>query len=340
MSRCAALKCLVLAVGLTAGSPFQVLGQDATSRPDSGLEYTTADRRQAGTITLRKVDDPFTAFLPGSPPGYDQRYVQLTVRFQAADDRPFDAQPSQIVIQDSQGFLYEPSPIDRPPDSLPPTLENQPLAPGDRVTGAIGYVLPRSTGIDEVSYRPTPTEDKTILYRPTSGARLLPILDRVHGSGPAIGTEVSDSSPDGTQAGMVTVRGVTDPFTPYVPTGSPSPGSPGPSESQQSTTPSPNGNLRYVLVDVVFEAAEDKTFQSAPWLIVIHDTDGNQWGYAELSLPPDSPSRQVANRRLGPDDRISGVVGFAIPAAAVIDEVLYEPPYAVRRVPLASLAGE
>ena len=30
-------------------------------------------------------------------------------------------------------------------------------------------------------------------------------------------------------------------------------------------------------------------------------------------------------------------LAFAVPSSAVIDQVLYEPPYAVRRIPLADL---
>ncbi len=108
MSRAAAAVPLLLALGLSAGSPSQMLAQGATGGPDAVLEYSTSDGTQAGTITVRQIEDPFTGFTPDDPPGPDQRYVELTVRFEAHSDKPFDAQPSRIVIQDSDGFIWEP----------------------------------------------------------------------------------------------------------------------------------------------------------------------------------------------------------------------------------------
>ena len=84
----------------------------------------------------------------------------------------------------------------------------------------------------------------------------------------------------------MTIRGVTDPFTPFIPS------SPGPRPA------SPVPGMRYVLVDVVFEAAEDKLFEAAPWYIVLHDTEGNQWGYETGLLPPDATTRELP----GPQD--------------------------------------
>ncbi len=339
MSRSRAAATSLLAVALLAGTGLRVLAKDAPRGPDAVLEYSTSDGTQAGTITVRQIEDPFTGFTPDDPPGPDQRYVELTVRFEAHSDKPFDAQPSRIVIQDSDGFIWGATDINRPADALPPSVSDQGLAPGDRVTGVIGYALPTDAVIDEILYSPQPAEDPTIQYRPETGARLLTILDQLPNEVPALGTPVSDVSPDGSAAGTLTVSGITDPFTPFVPQGSPAPDAPGTSlaPGSPSTGAALDPDLRYVLVDVVFEADPAKPFQSAPWFIVLHDTDGNQWGYTEIALPPDAPTREVANRRMGPDDRISGVVGFAIPKDAVIDEVIYEPPYAARRIPIADL---
>ncbi len=95
---------------------------------------------------------------------------------------------------------------------------------------------------------------------------------------------------------------------------------------------------RYVLVDVVFEAAIDKPFRVAPQFIVLHDTDGNQYGHANVPLGTDA-TRELLEHTLSPDDRVSGVVGFAVPQDAVIDSVIYEPPYGVRRVALAQVTA-
>jgi hypothetical protein len=337
---------LSLAAGLLGGTGLPAVAQDPV---DIVYEYTSQDGTQAGSITIREITDPFTPTasvgspLPSAagaspsaeaalPP--DQRYVGLTVRFEAAQDKRLDAEPSNLRIEDAEGYVYLPTEIPRPPDALPPDLADQPLQPGDRVSGLVGFALPKEAVIDEILYSPTPPEDPTITYRPESGATLLTIMDTLPLEVPALGTPVSDTSPDGTLAGTVTVRGITDPFVPFVSVGSPAPD--GAVASPPGDDPS-RPDVRYVLVDVVFEAAPDKRFQAAPWFIVLHDKQGNQWGYETLALPPDASIGEVANRLLGPEDRISGVVGFAVPRSAVIDRVLYEPPYAVRRVPLAKV---
>lgn len=338
MSRSAVCMSLLLAVGLAGGTSVNALAQDPTSGTQPTLEYTSPDGGAAGTITVRDLADPFTDFRPDSPPAPDQRYVLLIVRFQAADDKPFNAEASRIVLQDDSGSIWTPTPVNRPVDALPPDLVDQGLAPGDRVSGVIGYVLPKDAVIDEIFYSPTPPEDQDVLYRPTSGSRLLPLLDQHPNPVPALGTAVSDVSPEGRLAGQITVRGVTDPYAPVVagspPAGSPAAGGP----------PSPAGTTlgadqRYVLVDVVFEAAIDKVFMAAPQFIVLHDSDGYQYGHAEVPLAPGDATRELKEHTLSPDDRVSGVVGFIVPADAVIDEVIYEPPYAVRRIALADLTG-
>ena len=298
---------LLIALGLVGGVGAQAIGQDPSAGPGV-LTYSSGDLTQAGTIMLRDIADPFTDFRADSPPGADQRYVLLTVRFQASDDKPFEAQPSRIVLQDDAGWIWAPTSINRPVDALPPDLVDQGLGPGDRVSGAVGYVVPKDAIIDEILYSPTPPDDQDVLYRPTTGARLLPLLDQHPSVPPAMGTAVSDVSPDGRLAGTITVRGLTDPYGPpaAVPASVPASGNPSPVEGS-----APAGQ-RYVLVDVVFEAAIDKPFQIGPQFIVLHDTDGNQYGHANVPLGRDA-TRELLEHTLSPDDRVSGVVGFVDP---------------------------
>ena len=77
---------------------------------------------------------------------------------------------------------------------------------------------------------------------------------------------------------------------------------------------------------------------AAPQLIVLHDTEGYQYGHADVPLARPTPPAGSIEHALSPDDRVSAVVGFVVPSDAVIDEVIYEPPYAVRRIALADLA--
>ena len=335
MFRARAAASFALTLALLGGSGLRVLAQDPTSVTGASLEYASPDGTAAGTITIRDVMDPFVDFAPDGQPGPDQRYVLLDVRFQAADDKPFDAQATRIVLQDDAGWIWSPTPISRPADALPPNLVAQGLGPRDRISGAIGYVVSKDAVIDEILFSPAPPEGQDVLYRPTSGSRLLPLMDQHPNVVPAVGTAVPDVSPDGRLVGQVTVLGVTDPYAPTVPGPSaalPAAGSPVPAAG-----PTLGPDERYVLVDVAFEAAVDKVFMAAPQFIVLHDTDGYQYGHADVPLAPADAARELKEHTLSPDDRVSGVVGFVVPKDAVINEVIYEPPYAVRRVALADL---
>ena len=168
MSRGRVCLSLLLAGCTVLGYGLPTLAQDPTS--DIALEYSSLDGMQSGTITIRDIADDFTGFTPDGPPGPDRRFLALTVRFEAAEDKPFDAEPSRVRIQDSAGFIYGPVDISRPPDALPLVVEDQLLQPGDRVSGLIGFELPKDAVIDEIQYSPTPVEDETIQYRPRSGA--------------------------------------------------------------------------------------------------------------------------------------------------------------------------
>ncbi len=120
MSRPAVLVSLALAFGIVAATGLPAVAEDPPTTPGSGIEYVSSDGSQVGTITVREVADPFVDFAPGASPALDQRYVSLTVRFEATGDKPFDAEPSRIFIQDGNGYIYGPTDINRPPDALPP----------------------------------------------------------------------------------------------------------------------------------------------------------------------------------------------------------------------------
>ncbi len=122
---------------------------------------------------MRGIEDPFTAYAPASPPPGDQRYILLTVGFEAAEDKPFEANPGGIVLLDTDGFLWESSDIPRPPGA-PRGVQGQELSPGDRVSGPIGYVVPRSAVIDQIIYRSEAGTRLTTLAGPLHSASSKP----------------------------------------------------------------------------------------------------------------------------------------------------------------------
>lgn len=110
------------------------------------------------------MSDPYTAFEPTRPPAEGQPYVLLDVAFEAAEDAAMLAEPRVVFLLDADGFVYRPTSVPRPPGELLQGLEPQPLSPGDRVSGAIGFTIPAAVEITSVVYAP-------------AGDRILPIIE-------------------------------------------------------------------------------------------------------------------------------------------------------------------
>ncbi|MCY7419907.1 MAG: DUF4352 domain-containing protein, partial [Chloroflexi bacterium] len=187
-------------------------------------------------------------------------------------------------------------------------LESQELEAGDRVSGAINYIVPESAIIDEV------------LYQPSSGGRVITLVDQVPEVGPPLDTDVPYSDPAGALAGLVTVRAIEDPFTGF-----------------REDSP-PGVGLRYVQLNVAFEAAEDKPFEAHPSHIVLQDTEGFLWAYASISRPPDAKPQDLESQELEAGDRVSGAINYIVPESAIIDEVLYQPSSGGRVITLVDLS--
>jgi hypothetical protein len=99
------------------------------------------------------VSDPFTEYDPAYPPDQGMRFVGLTVTFDNVGTQPYDADPYDLLLRDSNGFLYGLGSVYRP-DSVIPDLQSQTMAPGNRVSGFIGYPVPADAVIEEVVYQP------------------------------------------------------------------------------------------------------------------------------------------------------------------------------------------
>ena len=292
MRRCAAM---LVAIGLVVPGNATVVAQAPSIGVGVDVPYTDPAGAEAGLVTIRKIEDPFTGYREDSPPADGQKYVLLTVAFEAADDKPFEAHPSDIILQDTDGFLWSYTDVTRPADATPKELQSQDLAAGDRVSGVIGFVVPKSSIIDQV------------FYQPPSGGRLITLVDQVPQVGPPVGTDVPYSDPTGAEAGLVTVRSMEDPFTAY-----------------REDSPPADGQ-RYVLLTVAFEAADDKPFEAHPSDIILQDTDGFLWSYTDVTRPSDATPKELQSQDLAAGDRVSGAIGFVVPESSIIDQVFYQP---------------
>ena len=259
---------------------------------DEPVPFLDAAGMQLGTITIRDVADPYTEFEPTRPPAEGQRYALLTVTFEAQEDQAFPTDPGQIQLQDSAGYLYRPSGVARPADDVVPDLQSQILAPFDRVSGVVGYVLPADAEIVQIVYR-------------GDGSRLMPIARPGATGAVAVGEPKTFTAPDGTPLGTITIREVADPYADFEPTRPPAEGQ------------------RFVLLTTAFEAAEDQAMYADPRVVYLKDSNGTIYRPLQVVRPAGQLLQDLDIQPLSPSDRISGVIGYQLPADAVLDSIVY-----------------
>lgn len=287
------------ALALAVAGP--VAGQDGSE----AVPYTDDAGNQLGTILIRDFADPYTEHDPGGPPAEGQRYAMLTMTFEAAEDQAFATDPYQVQLLDSNGYLYYPNWVPRPPDAVVPDLQSQNLAPFDRVSGVISYVLPADAQVVRILYR-------------GDGRRLMSLQELGATGSVAVGEPRPIADAAGITYGGVTVREVMDPFVDH------DPGSP-PPEGQ-----------RYVGLDAAFEAAEDQAIYAAPGGVGLVDTTGRTYYPKWVPRPQPYLLQDVEATPLSPGDRVSGFLGYVVPQDAQITSVVYNPE-SNRFLPIADL---
>jgi hypothetical protein len=289
-----------LLVGLSLGVPAAL----AQGGPSVGTEVPFIDDQGVtrGTIVVKELNDPFTGIDPARPAAAGSRYVGLSLQFTAADDQQFDASPHYAVVRDTDGYLYNPQFVPRPADDPVPDLQAQTLAPGNRISGFVGYILPADAAIDDILYT-------------YSSYFALPLVDVDPAPGPAQGQPVPFVASDGSQA-LFTLT-VTDPFTD---SGSP-----------------PAEGMRFVGLQAIVENTGATPFDANPSELYLRSATGGLYYPTGISrTDPTIPDLQ--SQPLSPGDRVSGFVGFSVPADATLVAVDLWPDSG-RRARLADLTG-
>ncbi|MFN8519579.1 MAG: DUF4352 domain-containing protein [Chloroflexota bacterium] len=291
---------LVIVNAVLVGTVPSVLAQAA---PSVGTEVPLVDDQGVthGTIQVKQLDDPF-AGTPDSPPAAGSRYVGIIAVFTAADDQQLDANPYYIVVRDTDGYLYTPVYVARDAADPIPDLQSQTLAPGNRISGFVGYVLPSGAKIDDITYTPS-----TYLA--------LPLVDVDTDPGPAVGQPIPFTAEDGSQ-GTFTIK-VTDPFT------------------DASSTPAEG--TRYVGLQVAIENTGTSVFQADPTDLYLRTSSGalvypSGFSRNDMTIP------DLQSQPLSPGDRVSGFIGYPVPAADTVTTVEIWPS-GNRRVRLAAVNG-
>jgi hypothetical protein len=275
--------------------PVPVAAQDPSPPAiGSAVTFVDAEGVERGVITIEELADPFEEFNPGSPPAEGMRYVLLTMSFDATTDQTFDADPQDVVVRDASGILYYRGSVPRPPEVLVPELQSQSLAPGNRISGVIGYVLPADAAIDDILYQP-------------ETYRFVPLADLTPGEGPAAGIPISWVDANGATA-TITVN-LTDPFEEYEPNYPPAEG------------------MRFVVVHAVVENTGDAQFNADPSWFYLRVANGAMFQRGTITRAADTPIPDFQAQTLAPGDRISGVLPYVIPVDAQIIGVDFWPEW-------------
>ena len=284
MHRASRLVTLVLAFALLLSGLAVTTGVAVAAQESGGAVPVSNEEGEAvGSITVNEIVDPFTEFDPSYPPEAGARYVVLNLAFDADAGARFDIDPSAIVLQDDQGFLWNRASVTLPDDALVPELSSQTLAPGSRVAGLVGFIVPEGS------------EPARVFYQPES-SRIVPLAELQESIAPGLGDAVTIPDSEG-GSGAVTVSEVVDPFEDVDPGQVP-----------------PEGT-RFVLATLVYENPGTGRFFIEPYGLLLRDANGNLWSATSVSRPDESAIvPDIENAQLAPGDRLSGAVIFAVPA--------------------------
>lgn len=299
---------LLTSAVLVAGLSIRFGAPVAAQEPDTvgaAVPVADADGLPIGSITVTEVSDPFTEFDPAYPPEAGSRYVALTVAFDADAGARFDIAPWTIVLQDAAGFLWDQSSIVLPDEALVPELSSQTLAPGSRVTGLVGFVLPEGSAPARVYYQP-------------ESSRLVPLADLLGEDAPNLGDAVAIVDSEG-GSGTVTVAELTDPFEAVEPGQSP-----------------PEG-ARFVFVTLIYENSGAGRFFVEPSGLLLRDANGGLWSATSVSRPDETEIiPDLTRAQLAPGDRLSGAAVFAVPEGTGVAGI-YTSPVSGQLIQLADL---
>jgi hypothetical protein len=181
-----------------------------------------------------------------------------------------------------------------PDDAVIPLLYSQTLAPGSRITGAVGFMIPEER------------EPARVLYQPQS-SQFRVLVDLLDEPVPVLGEAVTITDAAGGM-GAVTVTAINDPQTDLDPSQAP-----------------PEGG-RFVQAILTYENTSDGPFEIEPFGLLMQDANGNLWysTYVTRSNPPQTIP-DMASVGLAPGDRLTGSITFGVPEGVPVTGLFAAP---------------
>jgi hypothetical protein len=154
----------------------------------------------SGSVTVSEVVDPFTDIDPGQTSPEGARFVMLSLVYENTSDGRFFVEPYGLLLRDEDGNLWNSTSVTRLEETeLIPDITSAQLAPGDRLSGAVVFVVPEGIGL------------AGIYTSPVSG-QLLQLADLESGSADEAGatTDATVDESEGTPAASTATGACAD----------------------------------------------------------------------------------------------------------------------------------
>ena len=154
----------------------------------------------SGSVTVSEVVDPFEDVDPSQTPPEGGRFVMVTLVYENTSDDRFFVEPYGLLLRDEDGNLWNATSVTRLEETeLVPDLTSAQLAPGDRLSGAVVFVVPEGTGLVGI-------------YTSPVGGQLLQLADLESGSdtGTAAILDAAADESEGTPAASTATGACAD----------------------------------------------------------------------------------------------------------------------------------
>ncbi len=228
-------KFLVLMLMLTMLGSLAIPGSVTAQTPGIGeaVPIYSVDGNQIGTITINEIIEPFEDYDQSYSPQRGYHWVALDVTIANTSQRAFEADPYDLQVVDTEGYISTQSSMYLGESSTVTLFEyTDALAPGTDVSGLVTFEVYSGSAISRVLYTPAYEVLATVADLRTEQV--------------AAGTPVSIIGTSGSEVARVTVNGVGDPFDAYDEYSAPTRGS------------------RYVAFDVTVVNTGSRTLSTSP----------------------------------------------------------------------------
>ena len=102
----------------------------------------------SGSVTVTDVVDPFEDVDPGQAPPEDGRFVLVTLIYENTSSGRYFVEPYGLLLRDENGNLWSSTSITRLEGTdLIPDITSAQLAPGDRLSGVVAFMVPEGAGL-------------------------------------------------------------------------------------------------------------------------------------------------------------------------------------------------